>query len=210
MRKAALITGSAKRLGAYIANVLAMHGYDIVIHYNRSCEDAFSLREKLRNDYGISVELYQEDFLASNDLSKIIEYSFQIFPHLCLLVNNASFFLQDNFGSDVERLFDVYYKIHVRVPLSLMRHFSKREPKNGKIINIIDKLINRKSSNKYFSYLFSKKCLFQLTQMVDDYMSSKGMKVYAIHPGIVIMEDGGYNYNELKKLGDELVKAITN
>ena len=52
--KTALITGGAKRLGRSISKELARAGYNVIIHYNSSENDAQSLREELL-EFGVDV-----------------------------------------------------------------------------------------------------------------------------------------------------------
>ncbi len=55
--KTALITGGAKRLGRSISKELASSGYNVIIHYNSSENDALSLREELLEEELISSEV---------------------------------------------------------------------------------------------------------------------------------------------------------
>ena len=48
MNKVALVTGSAKGIGAAIIEELASAGYDCVINYNTSEKEAFELYEKIK------------------------------------------------------------------------------------------------------------------------------------------------------------------
>ena len=58
-KKAALVTGSAKRIGASIVDMLAQDGWDVAIHYQKSANEAESLVEKVKN-YGISRVIYTD------------------------------------------------------------------------------------------------------------------------------------------------------
>ena len=49
MREAALITGSAVRIGKEIALALADLGFDIALHYHRSKTEAIRTKEQIRN-----------------------------------------------------------------------------------------------------------------------------------------------------------------
>ena len=64
--KPALITGGAKRLGRSISKELASAGYNVIIHYNSSENDALSLKEELL-ELGVDVFLLQADLLNDNE-----------------------------------------------------------------------------------------------------------------------------------------------
>ena len=44
----ALVTGSARRIGRAIALELAAHGWDIIVHYHRSADEAQQLANKFK------------------------------------------------------------------------------------------------------------------------------------------------------------------
>ena len=58
-KKAALVTGSAKRIGAAIVDMLAQDGWDVAIHYQKSAKEAKSLVEKVKN-YGVARVIYTD------------------------------------------------------------------------------------------------------------------------------------------------------
>lgn len=87
----ALVTGGAKRIGASICRTLAEAGYDVVIHYNASHQEAEALAETLRTT-GVRVATVQGDLAVTATLPGIIQKAGEAFGPLRLLVNNASLF----------------------------------------------------------------------------------------------------------------------
>jgi len=47
LKNTVLITGGSQRIGAVISERIAQEGSDVVIHYNKSKKQAFSLKKKL-------------------------------------------------------------------------------------------------------------------------------------------------------------------
>ena len=45
MKNTALITGGSQRIGAVISERIALEGWNIIIHYNKSKKKAFSLKK---------------------------------------------------------------------------------------------------------------------------------------------------------------------
>ena len=99
MREAALITGSAVRIGKEIALALADLGFDIALHYHRSKTEAIRTKEQIRNS-GVDCKIFSCDLTDEKDVLKLIPQVKQKFPNLALLVNNASIFSKSRFGKN--------------------------------------------------------------------------------------------------------------
>ena len=105
----ALITGGAKRIGAYIAMHLARSGYDIILHYNVSESEAMATSNLIRSEVAggansyhhphsapnrtINCELVHADFLRDADIAKLIDLIQQ--RNIDVLVNNAAIVVND-------------------------------------------------------------------------------------------------------------------
>jgi NAD(P)-dependent dehydrogenase (short-subunit alcohol dehydrogenase family) len=185
-RKAALITGAARRIGKHIAIAMASLGYDVVIHYNTAHNSAEELKVLIETSYGVRAELFSQDFIQDEDYTKLIKFSLEKFPYLNMLVNNASIFLPDNLFNSTQELFDNHYKIHIKTPFFLIQNLINisNSEKELKIINVIDAFIEKKTAEKYFSYLLSKKALYILTEMIREYicLNNLNVKIYSLLP----------------------------
>ena len=90
--KTALVTGGARRLGRAISKELATSGYNIIIHYNNSEDDAFSIREELL-EFGVDVHLLQADLLNESETISLFDKCKNLTDKpVNLLINNASIF----------------------------------------------------------------------------------------------------------------------
>ena len=67
----ALVTGAAKRIGLAIATQLHDDGYNIVIHYGKSFEEAQALRSKLNIKRANSAIMIQADLANSNAIEQL-------------------------------------------------------------------------------------------------------------------------------------------
>ena len=84
-----LITGSARRIGASIAQTLHRSGFNIVLHYRNSAASAGELCATLnrqRPDSAISV---QADLLQTETLPALIHRSLEPWQRLDALINRA-------------------------------------------------------------------------------------------------------------------------
>jgi len=186
-KKAVLITGGAIRVGGALALSLAKKGYDIAIHYNSSKKPAQSLAKEINEFSKVKVAIFQADLSKANASEKLINAVFKKFPHLTVLINNASIFEPEHFLQVTQKSFDANYNINLKAPFFLSQSFAKRVLKNNKdrdynIINLLDSFITR-TSEKYFVYLLTKKNLSDLTKMLARSLAPK-IRVNGICLGI--------------------------
>ena len=135
MKGWALITGSAKRIGRAIALDLAANGWDIIVHYHHSADEARQLAEEIN-------ALGQEACLAEIDLSNprlaegLIPSLAEEIGMIDALVNNACLFEPDDTDPDGSR----HWAINADAPRLLSKAFHAHLPKNerGIIVNLLD------------------------------------------------------------------------
>ena len=191
MKKCALVTGAAKRLGKEIALFLAGLGYDIALHYNSSVKEALKTKSLIQKS-NVRCELFKTDISSLKAVSKLIQNAYGKFPNLGLIVNSASIFERALISETTSELLERHFAINFAAPFILSRDFAKI-CKNGQIINILD---TRIKSNRptYAAYSLSKKALFEFTKMSAVEFAPK-IRVNAIAPGLILPpEDKSYDY----------------
>lgn len=87
-RKSALITGSGTGVGAATALQLAQRGWDVVINYSRSAQEAQQTAEACRAA-GADVLLQQADVADDAQCRALVDAAVARWGHLDALVNNA-------------------------------------------------------------------------------------------------------------------------
>ena len=182
LKKSALITGGAKRIGKAIAVFLAEKGFDIALHYNNSKKEA-QITQKEIEKTGRRCILFKSNFNNINESSNLIKKVKNKFPTLCILVNNASIFEEGTFLKTKFSQLEKHININFNVPFILSQDFAK-SCKKGQIINMLDTNIVRKHS-KYFVYNLSKKALYEFTKMAA-YELGPNIRVNAIAPGPIL------------------------
>jgi len=135
MKGWALVTGASKRIGRAIALDLAAHGWDIVVHYNRSIDEAQKLAEEI-------CALGREACLAEIDLANAA-LAENLIPSLAeeigmidALVNNAALFEPDEADPEGTR----HFAINADAPRLLSKAFRDHLPNSerGVIVNLLD------------------------------------------------------------------------
>lgn len=187
-KKAALITGGAKRIGQEIALNLAEQGFDIVIGYNKSKNAAEELANKIITNFAVNCEIYSANLIDEKQADNLIKFAVEKFPYLNLLINNASIFNKSKFLTELDSELKDNINIHLISPIILSQEFAKNAIKNSindaQIINMVDKNIVRFDTS-YFYYLLSKKSLAEFTKMLALELSPQ-IRVNGIAPGFIL------------------------
>src|SRR5688572_19170602 len=97
-RKAALVTGGARRIGRAIALALHRAGYVVAIQANRSLAEAEALREEITRERGRAA-VVRADLADHSAVSGLVAGAVDAVGPLSLLVNNAAMFEPDAIGA---------------------------------------------------------------------------------------------------------------
>ncbi len=182
MRFGALVTGASKRIGRAVALQLADSGYDIVIHYWSSSEEAQKL-QKVIESKGCRAFLVQGDLALEDNVQTIWDEACTQAPGLSVLVNSASIFEPSGLKMMAMNDFDQHVNINLKVPLMLMQAMAKSVTQ-GLVINFLDTRIERDHAD-YFAYNLSKKALREVTRMAALELAPS-IRVNAIAPGYIL------------------------
>jgi len=180
--KNALVTGAARRLGRAIALDLAAHGWNVVIHYNTSQEDADSAARAARA-FGADAAILKCDLSKESETATLVERAAKEIGPLTALINSASLFENDDWQSATRKSWDDHMETNLRAPLLLSQMFARQLPENarGNIINIIDQRV-LKPTPQFLSYSVSKAGLHWLTTTLAQGMGPR-IRVNAVGPG---------------------------
>lgn len=137
--KAALITGAVKRIGATISRTLHKEGYNLVLHYRHSSEEASQLMSELNQQRPGSAITVQADLNDMDALQPLVDSALSEWGGIDLLVNNASSFYRTPLDTSTQQQWDELINSNLRAPYFLCSKLAEplRE-RNGCIINLID------------------------------------------------------------------------
>ena len=188
--KIALITGSAKRLGAAIAIKFAKNGYDVLVHYNNSKKEAEGVISAI-SQIGGDAALIKADLTA--DLDRFIDEVkntdlVRKRGGLDVLVNSASIYEKTKFSSVTQEKWDAMHDINSKVPYFLIQGLlTELKMVNGCVINMVDTSYNRPWEN-YSNYCASKASLYNLTMSLS-YELAPEVRVNGIAPGAIMFPE---------------------
>jgi pteridine reductase len=200
---AALITGAAKRIGREVALKLAEMGFDLVVSYKNSLEEASDLAKEIQRNFAVRCEIFCCDLTDAKQAKELAEFTIKNFPNWNLLINNASIFSKSKFLTASESELMDNLNIHLISPLILAQEFARNVAKNSlkksQIINLLDKNIAR-FDTAYFHYLLSKKSLAESTKMLALELAPQ-VRVNGIAPGFILNSiDEKNSYSEAQNL----------
>ncbi|HEY3487780.1 MAG TPA: pteridine reductase [Gammaproteobacteria bacterium] len=181
----ALITGSARRIGASIAQTLHRSGFNIVLHYGKSKKDATELCITLNRQRADSAVTVQADLLQTVALPNLLQQSLQPWQRLDALINNASSFYPTPVGSIDEAAWNDLMGSNLKAPLFLSQAAAPYlKSSGGSIVNIIDVHADR-PMRKHTVYSVAKAGLAALTKSLARELAPE-VRVNAVAPGAIL------------------------
>ena len=173
--KRILITGAARRVGAFTAEFFASCGAEILVHANKSVAEAEALASKIN---GIPC------FCDLADVEKIPDF-FAKLGKIDILINNASLYVVCPLADESVDSILKHYKINFIAPVILMQCMKKQALPESVILNILDREITLHTPDKG-SYLLSRKSLADATLEFAKELAHLNIRVNAIAPGSVL------------------------
>lgn len=181
--KVALITGSARRVGAGIVRELHAHGWRILLHYHRSQQEAKALAAELNAIRPASVVTCQLDLLQTAHLPTLIDAALVNFGQLDALINNASSFYPTPVGKIDEAAWDDLIGSNLKAPLFLAQAAAAELTRaRGSIVSIADIHVERPMAG-HPVYTIAKAGIVAMTKSLARELAP-AVRVNAIAPGV--------------------------
>ena len=201
MSKVALVTGSAKGIGAAIIRELASCGYDVVINYNNSEKEAYDLQKEIVK-YNVKSLVIKCDVSNEEEVKEMIDKIVGDLGSIDIVVNNAAICLNDFFRNKIAIDFQQTFDVNVTGAFLVSKYASKYMLNNkwGRIINIS----STNGINTYYpicmEYDASKAALISLSHNLAIELAPY-INVNAIAPGFIATE------SELAGMDEEFIKS---
>lgn len=178
----ALVTGAAHRLGKSFALTLARLGYDIVLHYNSSEDEARRTQSEIES-LDRRVTPAQADLTQPAEIHELVSK----FNSLDVLVNSAAFMPSGSVDLLSLETWNATLDLNLRAPFLLAQACAKKMTDGGLIVNITD-VGAQKTWSRYPSYTVSKAALESMTKILARALAPT-IRVNAIAPGFVLQSD---------------------
>jgi pteridine reductase len=191
-RPVALITGSAKRIGAQIARTLHGAGYDLALHYRSSRADVEALSTELESVRTGSTQLLQADLGEFDRLPELVAQTVGRFGRLDALVNNASSFTATPIGTATPAQWDQVFASNARAPFFLAQAAAPHlRAAHGGIVNLTD-IYGERPLREHSLYCMAKASLLMMTRSLALELAPE-VRVNAVSPGAILWPEESAN-----------------
>lgn len=201
--KTVIITGASKGIGKSMAETFADNGYNVLINYNSSHDEALKLYNSLI-EKGRSVRTFKADVSKRNEVDSMIDFCYKEFNGIDILINNAGIaetkLFIDISEQDWDKMMNINLKGVFNCTQSVLRHMISQ--KSGKIINIssIWGIVGASCESHYSA---SKAAIIGLTKSLAKELGPSNIQVNSIAPGVIktdmLSEYSEDDLNDLKE-----------
>ena len=204
MKKVAIVTGASRGIGREIVKTLAKENIQVIANYNKSEEEAISLKKELK-EKNIEIDIQKADVSKREEIKKLVEYTLKKYGKIDILINNAGIseykLFTDETDKDWERVINT--NLYSAFAMSQEVIPNMIHNKQGCIINI-SSVWGVVGGALEVIYSVSKAGMDGLTKALAKELGPSNIRVNSIAPG-VISTDMCMNFTkeELKELEGE-------
>lgn len=183
--KVVIVTGGSRGIGEEIVKNLAMEGYNVILNYNNSEEQALKIKRELLQKQK-NIEIFKADVSKREEVKKLVEFCIEKYKKIDVLINNAGIsqieMFQDITDEDWNTMLQTnltssFFTIQEVLPNMLSK-------KNGCIINI-SSIWAKTGAACEVHYSVSKAGLDAMTKSLAKELGPSNIRVNSIAPGII-------------------------
>ncbi|MCC0635554.1 MULTISPECIES: elongation factor P 5-aminopentanone reductase [unclassified Clostridioides] len=202
--KTVLVTGGSRGIGRAISKIFAKDGYNVLINFNKSENEAKELYTVL-NEKGFSVKLFKANISNREEVENMIDYCIKEFGGLDVLINNAGI-SQDKLFTDItDEDWDNMMNINLKGSFYCSQIALKYmiSEKKGNIINI-SSIWGISGASCEVHYSVSKAGIIGMTKALAKEVAPSNIRVNSIAPGVINTDMlSEYNEDEIDVLVEE-------
>ncbi len=183
----AVVTGGASGIGRAICRTYAENGADVVVADLREepREDGRPTHELIADETDREARFVECDVTDTDDLDAAMEAAADL-GGVDVLVNNAGIFRAESFFDVTEAQFQQIMDVNVKGTFFATQRAARQmvEDGGGSVINL-SSVAGLEGTAQYVSYCTSKGAVRLLTYALADELGPEGIRVNAIHPGVI-------------------------
>jgi NAD(P)-dependent dehydrogenase (short-subunit alcohol dehydrogenase family) len=187
--KKALVTGSGTGIGREIALEFARQGADVVLHHAHSGAGAESAVAEIRA-MGRQATAFQADFNQLDDVAALADRAVEFLGRVDCLVNNAGITLNRPFLKVTPEQYNVLFNVNIRAQFFLTQRLvpGMIERGGGAVCNLTS-IHGLQGAPEHSVYAGTKGAIIAYTRTLGVELAHKGVRVNAIAPGWVAVEN---------------------
>ena len=138
MNKVVIVTGSSRGIGAATILEFAEKGYDVVINYLNSEEEALELKKIVENEYKVKALTFKADVSKEEEVKSLINAVINEFGRIDVLVNNAGIAIDQILEDKTVEDFQKTINTNLLSTFLMCKYVGKImfDSKKGSIVNI--------------------------------------------------------------------------
>ena len=196
--KVAIVTGASSGIGRAAARLFAEGGYT-AIAVGRNEKELSALSQSVKSKKG-AIKIHLADVTEHSQLDRIVSEAVANFGRIDVLVNSAGIIKNGSIENTTLDDWDKMMNINTRSVFVLMQKcLPYLIESKGNVVNVSSVAGTRAFPN-VLAYCVSKAAIDQLTRCTALELASKGVRVNAVNPGVVVtnihkrggMEDEAY------------------
>lgn len=202
----ALITGSARGIGAAIALRLARDGYDIALNdISGTCFENNDIEDKIK-ETGVKCEKFIFDVSKYDACEKAVKEIKEKFGSIDCLVNNAGITRDGLAARMPEEQYDTVIAVNQKSVFNMLKLVGNvmMRQKSGKIISL-SSVAGLYGNPGQINYSASKAAIIGMTKTMAKELGSRGVTVNAVAPGFIVTPMTDKLTDEQKKRSLDMV-----
>jgi len=184
--RTAIVTGASKGIGAAIAKQLADDGFQIVVNYSSSSEEAGDVVAGIAAAGGRAIAV-RADVADAAAVTALFDRAEAEFGKVDVLVNNAGISKFSPLAEVSDEDFRQQVAVNLTGTFNGMREGARRVRDGGRIINLSTSIIGHYSPGNSV-YAATKAAVEAMTQILAKELGPRGVTVNAVAPGPIATE----------------------
>lgn len=182
-RKAALVTGSSRGIGAATAKRLAADGYRVTVNYLTNRELAAAVVRDIEAAGGRAIA-WQADVSDPAAVQALFDATEQTFGGIDVVVSNAGIMRLAPFSQMSDADFDRMTAVNIKGSFNVLREAARRVRDGGRIITLSSSITKLRSPT-YGPYAASKSAQELFANVLAKELEGRMISVNAVAPGLV-------------------------
>ena len=184
MKKTVVVTGGARDIGRGVAIRFAQEGYNVVINYFGSEEQAAQTLEEVKK-YGDGITV-KADVTKSEEIDALYDAAVAAFGKVDVLVNNAGGLLERRTLQEFDsEFFDKVINLNFKSLVFLCQKFMGKMEKGAAVVNLSSQAARDGGGAGSTLYAASKAAVSTFTRAMAKEYGPQGIRINAVCPGLI-------------------------
>jgi len=179
--RTAIVTGASRGIGAAVAHRLARDGFNVVINFAGSADEAESLASQIQAAGGKALAV-RADVSDAAAVRALFDKTEAVYGGVDVLVNNAGIMQLGRIADVTDDVFDRHIAINLKGVFNGLRAAAKRVRSGGRIISFSSSMVGLRQPT-YGVYAATKAGVEAMTHVLSKELRGRNVTVNVVAPG---------------------------